>query len=536
MGRILSKVMFGCMAAMLCIQFASASVKSPAPAFKEQSSNTTVASGYRNNSSGGLNNVGSNGNYWSAAPASATNAYNLNFNAGNVNPLNNNNRANGFSVRPVRAFNWTEVFVSFVMNYPIDMIDSALHLTRDELHELVVQAYLDARQNERNKISQLEFELTLEDNLWEITDQLFRRDYKLSPLICFMIDWPTRREVFAPAFRDRIISHLLFNMIAPLFERTFIYDTYSCRKGKGTDFGIERFQHFVRSCTDNYRIEAWVLQLDVSGFFMSINKGLLYENICGKLESYRDVYDWSRGKKWSELLDYQFVDYLVRLTLFRNPVENCRRIGGLEKWEGFPESKSQFHAPLGTGIIIGDLDSQLEQNIYMSPFDHWMKRTQKAKYYCRYVDDGRDIDRDRQRLEDTIPEVQEFLWHELRLKLHPTKTKIVSTNHNLFWLGSCSRPYRTYCTHTAIASFHSLVAKLEDTFSCELPASLDLYYAGLSSLNSYLGHFRHYKEFKMLEAALGDSPLNNVFNFTENYGKAVFTDSIATMLKSQNYA
>ena len=58
------------------------------------------ASGYRNRTSGGLNNVGSNGNYWSFAPNSQTNARNLNFNSGNVNPLNNNNRANGFAVRP----------------------------------------------------------------------------------------------------------------------------------------------------------------------------------------------------------------------------------------------------------------------------------------------------------------------------------------------------------------------------------------------------------------------------------------------------
>lgn len=63
-----------------------------------------AASGNRNNGSGGFNNVGSNGNYWSFAPISQTNARNLNFNSGNINPLNNNNRSNGFSVRASRAF------------------------------------------------------------------------------------------------------------------------------------------------------------------------------------------------------------------------------------------------------------------------------------------------------------------------------------------------------------------------------------------------------------------------------------------------
>lgn len=72
------------------------------------------AAGYRNNSSGALNNVGSNGNYWSASPNSS-NGYNLNFNSNNVNPSNNNNRANGFSVRCVQVF--TDLFfpVSFTI-------------------------------------------------------------------------------------------------------------------------------------------------------------------------------------------------------------------------------------------------------------------------------------------------------------------------------------------------------------------------------------------------------------------------------------
>jgi uncharacterized protein (TIGR02145 family) len=62
------------------------------------------AAGYRNNSNGALNNVGSNGNYWSSTWNSNTNSYNLNFNSSNVNPGNNNNRANGFSVRCVSEF------------------------------------------------------------------------------------------------------------------------------------------------------------------------------------------------------------------------------------------------------------------------------------------------------------------------------------------------------------------------------------------------------------------------------------------------
>jgi hypothetical protein len=63
---------------------------------------TWLPAGYRNNSDGSFNNGGSNGNYWSAS-VTGSNGYNLNFNSGNVNPSNNNNRANGFSVRCVQA-------------------------------------------------------------------------------------------------------------------------------------------------------------------------------------------------------------------------------------------------------------------------------------------------------------------------------------------------------------------------------------------------------------------------------------------------
>ena len=78
-------------------------VDAPSPVCKKQAA-LIPASGNRNNNNGTMNNVGSNGNYWSSTPNSATNGYNLNFNSGNVNPSNNNNRTNGFPVRCVGAF------------------------------------------------------------------------------------------------------------------------------------------------------------------------------------------------------------------------------------------------------------------------------------------------------------------------------------------------------------------------------------------------------------------------------------------------
>ena len=68
------------------------------------------AVGYRNNTSGTLNNAGQNGNYWSSVAYDSNNAYNLNFNSSNVNPQNNWNKRNGLSVRCVRQEFATLVF------------------------------------------------------------------------------------------------------------------------------------------------------------------------------------------------------------------------------------------------------------------------------------------------------------------------------------------------------------------------------------------------------------------------------------------
>jgi len=71
------------------------------------------AAGYRTNSTGALTNVGTNGYVYSSSSYAAgdRNAGYLNFNSGNVNPLNGNNRANGFPVRCVQHL--PELLISF---------------------------------------------------------------------------------------------------------------------------------------------------------------------------------------------------------------------------------------------------------------------------------------------------------------------------------------------------------------------------------------------------------------------------------------
>ncbi|MDR2541346.1 MAG: hypothetical protein LBD11_06390 [Candidatus Peribacteria bacterium] len=140
-------------------------------------------------------------------------------------------------------------------------------------------SYYDARTNKRNTINQLAFEFDLEKNLLQLHQDLVDDCYTIGPSIHFIQFHPVKREIFAGNFRDRVIHHLIYNYLNPLCEKTFIYDSYSCRVKKGTIQGIKRIHKFIRSCSQNYTIDCYILKLDIQGYFMSINKDILYHKI-----------------------------------------------------------------------------------------------------------------------------------------------------------------------------------------------------------------------------------------------------------------
>ncbi|MDR2190362.1 MAG: hypothetical protein LBP53_04150 [Candidatus Peribacteria bacterium] len=143
----------------------------------------------------------------------------------------------------------------------------------------IFKSYYDARINKRNTISQLEFEFDLERNLLHLYQELQNNRYEIGPSIFFIQTHPVKREIFAGAFRDRIVHHLIYNYLNPLCEKTFIYDSYSCRVDKGTSKGVQRMSTFIRSCSQNYTKDCYILKLDIQGYFMSIHKDILYHSI-----------------------------------------------------------------------------------------------------------------------------------------------------------------------------------------------------------------------------------------------------------------
>ena len=137
-------------------------------------------------------------------------------------------------------------------------------------------AYFDCRNGKRKTVNALNFEWDLERNLFLLLNELKTKKYKPGRSICFAVKEPTPREIFAATFRDRIVHHLLVREINDMGERTFIFNAFSCRKGKGTHKAVKLLKQSIRRLSKNYSKEIYYAQMDISGFFMSIDHDILY--------------------------------------------------------------------------------------------------------------------------------------------------------------------------------------------------------------------------------------------------------------------
>lgn len=276
------------------------------------------------------------------------------------------------------------------------------------------------------------------------------------------------------------MHHLLFNYIAPMLERTFIADSYSCRKGMGTLYGIRRLERHIRSCSDNFRRECYVLKLDIRGYFMNIDRRKLYGMLVDTFARFarRPARD---GKTWEQLLDYGLIRYLTREIVFNDPTYNCYVRGRRSQGEGRPPSKSLFHTPEGCGLPIGNLTSQLFSNVYLSKLDDFVKRSLGERHYGRYVDDFFIVGNDRLRLLRLIPVIRDFLKNELGLSLHPDKMHLQEAVKGINFLGAVVKPYRRY-----------LLDKTKRRVNLQVRCAVCQPVRQMTStLNSYLGYMRH---------------------------------------------
>jgi len=383
----------------------------------------------------------------------------------------------------------------------------------------VFRAYYDARKHKRNTLNQLNFEMDLEHNLVELAHQIRDRTYSVSPSVCFMVTKPVNREIFAADFRDRVVHHLLINYIGEIVERSLITDCYACRKGYGTSYGVQRIKHHIHSCTGNYTRRAYVLKMDIQGYFMSIDRELLFRKMEALLLKYANRKS-PKGIKWKEALNLERISYLLKVVVFNDPTAGCRVKGNRKEWEGLPLSKSLFHSPPGCGLPIGNLTSQVFSNVYLSDFDHYVKRTLRMEHYGRYVDDFYVIHRDKEVLKQLPLLIAHYLWEELKLTLHPKKIVLQDVIRGIGFLGVYIKPYREHLVRKSQKSICRSVYQLEHAIRKKKKLNKKEKERIRASMNSYLGYLTQYNTYKLRKRLVEQcTVIREQGTFTPEYSK-----------------
>lgn len=286
----------------------------------------------------------------------------------------------------------------------------------------LVEAYFDCRRTKRNSASALAFEANLERNLVALFDELHADTYQPGRSICFVVTRPKPREVWAAAFRDRIVHHLLYNRISPRFHASFIADSCACIPGRGTLYAAERLEAKIRSITQNWARPAYYLKLDLANFFVSIDKDVLRHQLARRVHE-----PW-----WMALAEQ---------ILMHDPRSDFEFRGRPEQMVLVPPHKRLMNQPPHLGLPIGNLSSQFFANVYLNALDQFAKHRVGARHYIRYVDDFILLHESAQWLNQAKTQIEAFLQEQLHVRINPKKTILQPVARGVDFVGQVIKPW-----------------------------------------------------------------------------------------------
>jgi len=234
----------------------------------------------------------------------------------------------------------------------------------------------------KNK-STTRFFFHLENELILLQKELQNETYQPGDYRFFKIYDPKERLIAVAPFRDRVVHHAIVNILTPVYERCFIYDSYATRPDKGTHIAIKRAQKYVRRWK-------WYLKSDIEKYFENVNHDILMNILKKKLKE----------KSLLNLLE----------KIIRN----------------VPDKK---------GIPIGNLTSQFLANVYLNPFDHELKDHKRIPAYLRFMDDFVLFADSKEYLKRLKLEIESYLMKHLAINIKQSVTCIHRCSHGLNFLG-----------------------------------------------------------------------------------------------------
>lgn len=343
------------------------------------------------------------------------------------------------------------------------------------------QAWDEFKKGKRKKYDVQVFERNLEDNLFSLHEKLSNKTYKHGTYTDFYVNDPKRRHIHKAEVADRIVHHLLYKYLYTLFDKTFIYNSYSCRIGKGTHKAVKRLEMFARKLSKNYTCDFWALKLDIKQFFASVDHQILLNLIKRRVDD----------KKILWLIN-QIVDSFAPGT-------------GLNPNGVVPQK----------GIPLGNLTSQIFANIYLSKLDQFIKHKLKIKYYLRYADDFLMLGLNKEGLLQRFKTVKHYLWKSLKLEIHPNKISMRKFSWGIDFCGYIVLPH--YILPRAKTKRRILKKIVKENISNQ-------------SLQSYLGYFSHSSALEITQNIRNSFYLKcQVHQFDEldskNYGGVIDSNS-----------
>lgn len=327
--------------------------------------------------------------------------------------------------------------------------------------ENLLLASKKAQKGKRFKGSTALFNLNLEKELLKIQRQLKEKIYMPGKYKEFVIYEPVKRLISAAPYRDRVVHHALCNVIEPLFEKAFIYDSYANRKAKGTHKAIDRFQSYMQK----YR---YVLKCDIKKYFPSIDHEILYYIISKKIAD--------KNILW-------LIKTIIDNSNSQEPV--------FDHFDG-----DDLLAPHARrrGLPIGNLTSQFFANIYLNGFDHFVKENRGCKAYVRYVDDFAVFGNDKKQLWEIKRKMGEYL-QGLRLKLHPLKTRVFPSKNGCEFLGFYMYPNFRKVKKSNVKLFEKKLGAMQAAFRKGVISLEQIH----KSIQGWIAHVEHADSYRLRE-------------------------------------
>jgi len=269
--------------------------------------------------------------------------------------------------------------------------------------ENLLLAYRRCRRRKRNKPAATAFDFAWESNLLAIQRELVSGTYRPGGYHHFFITDPKPRKISAAPFRDRVVHHALVQLLEPIFERQFIFDSYACRRGKGTHRAILRARTYLRR-------HPFFLKTDIVKFFPNVDHAVMRSVLAKRIADPK-------------------VMHLIDLIL-----ASGEGVLADQATPSYFPGDDLFAALRPTGLPIGNLTSQFFANVLLDRIDHAVKEAWQVPGYVRYADDLVLFGPDKRQLWVWQASLENELA-KLRLRLHPDKTSVNPTRQGVGFLG-----------------------------------------------------------------------------------------------------